>query len=148
MHYEWFLRVFIAAVCGALIGRERKVQHKDAGLRTHSILAIGSALLMILSKYGFSDVGRFDAARIAAQVVTGVGFLGAGVIFERKGSISGLTTAAGLWLTSGVGLCIGAGLYDIGIFTTILLVCIQFGSHTEVYHRLTDYDEDDNDEDE
>ena len=88
--------------------------YKEAGVRTHLIVAIGSALMMIVSKYGFSDtiadLGKADASRIASQILTEVGFLGAGTIFIRKNAISGLTTAAGIWATAGIGMAVGSGL--------------------------------------
>ena len=120
-HGIWVIRIMIAAFCGCLIGYERSSRNKGAGVRTHAILALGSALIMLVSKYGFIDINEIDGSRIAAQIVSGVGFLGAGVIFVKNGNVSGLTTAAGMWATSGVGMCIGAGLYDIGIITTIIL---------------------------
>lgn len=122
---EWILRIIVAILCGCMIGYERTSRNKGAGLRTHAILSLGSALIMIVSKYGFYDMNIGDGARIAAQVVSGVGFLGAGVIFVRHGTVSGLTTAAGMWVTSGIGLCIGSGLYLIGIVSTILVVGLQ-----------------------
>ena len=91
IHWEWFLRILIAGMCGAFIGYERRNRNKEAGIRTHSIIALGAALIMIVSKYGFPDVNEYDAARMAAQIVSGVGFLGAGVIFVRHGTVSGLT---------------------------------------------------------
>ena len=128
--FEYLLRMVIAALCGGIIGYERSRRRKEAGLRTHIIVAVGSALLMIVSKYGFMDVleipgMRVDAARIASNVITGISFLGAGVIFIREASIKGLTTAAGLWAMAGVGLAIGAGMYGVGIFATILIMVIQ-----------------------
>lgn len=108
-----------------MIGYERTSRNKGAGLRTHAILSLGSALIMVVSKYGFYDMSIGDGSRIAAQVVSGVGFLGAGVIFVKHGTVSGLTTAAGMWVTSGIGLCIGAGLYLIGIVSSILIVGLQ-----------------------
>lgn len=127
---EYLLRMVIAALCGGIIGYERSRRRKEAGLRTHIIVAVGSALLMIVSKYGFMDVleipgMRVDAARIASNVITGISFLGAGVIFIREASIKGLTTAAGLWAMAGVGLAIGAGMYGVGIFATVLIMLIQ-----------------------
>lgn len=127
---EYLLRMVIAAVCGGIIGYERSRRRKEAGLRTHIIVAVGSALLMIVSKYGFMDVleipgMRVDAARIASNVITGISFLGAGVIFIREASIKGLTTAAGLWAMAGVGLAIGAGMYGVGVFATVLIMVIQ-----------------------
>ena len=126
---EYLLRIVIAAACGLVIGHERTSRNKPAGIRTHSIVALGSALIMIVSKYGFNDVPGYDAARVAAQVVSGVGFLGAGVIFVRNNLVNGLTTAAGVWATAGVGLAFGAGLYILGIASTLLLVLLQMIMH-------------------
>ncbi len=126
------LRLFVACICGACIGYERSLRQKEAGLRTHIILSLGACLAMIVSKYGFADVNAIksaDGARIAAQVVSGVGFLGAGVIFVRGGSVKGLTTAAGIWTTSSVGLAIGAGLYEVGVIATFFMVLTQFILH-------------------
>lgn len=137
IHGEWILRIVIAALCGCLIGYERSSRNKGAGMKTHAIISLGSALLMIISKYGFSDIGDADGSRIAAQIVSGVGFLGAGVIFVRHGTVSGLTTAAGMWATSGVGMCISSGLYDIGMMTTILIVGIQTLFHHGFFLKMT-----------
>ena len=131
---EYMLRMVIAAICGGIIGYERSRRRKEAGLRTHIIVAVGSALLMIVSKYGFVDVleipgMRADASRVASNVITGISFLGAGVIFVRDASIKGLTTAAGLWSMAGVGLAIGAGMYAVGIFATVLIMVIQIFTH-------------------
>ena len=112
---ELLLRIVVAAVMGYLIGYERKNREKSAGMRTHSIVCMGAALIMIVSKYSFRDIPDYDASRVAAQIVSGVGFLGAGVIFIRNNAVSGLTTAAGIWATAGVGMAIGAGSYFIGI---------------------------------
>lgn len=132
----YFLRLVLACFCGGLIGYERKNRGKGAGIRTHIIVAIASALMMIVSKYGFTDmiigeagVRGADGSRIAAQVVSGVGFLGAGMIYFNRHSVKGLTTAAGIWATSGVGLAIGAGMYTIGILTSVLIVVIQIILH-------------------
>ncbi len=127
---EWVLRLVVAAICGGLIGFERKIRLKTAGLRTHMLVAIGSALFMIVSKYGFFDViGRgnisLDPSRIAAGVVSGIGFIGAGAILTRNHQIDGLTTASGLWATSAVGLAIGANLYIIGIAGTGCILITQ-----------------------
>ena len=107
------IRIIVACVCGAAIGYERSIRQKDAGIRTHIIVALGAALMMIVSKYGFFDVivndsVQVDASRIASTITTGISFLGAGVIFVRNASIKGLTTAAGIWATAGVGIAIGA----------------------------------------
>ena len=137
IHWEWFLRILIAGMCGAFIGYERRNRNKEAGIRTHSIIALGAALIMIVSKYGFPDVNEYDAARMAAQIVSGVGFLGAGVIFVRHGTVSGLTTAAGMWATAGAGSCIGAGLYDVGIMATLCVAGLQFIFHKGVFRKFT-----------
>lgn len=125
----YMLRVLVAAACGSAIGTERSKRQKEAGIRTHIVVAIGAALMMIVSKYGFYDVADADASRIAANVITGVSFLGAGVIFVKDSSIKGLTTAAGIWATSGIGLAIGSGMISMGIFTTILIILLQLFLH-------------------
>ena len=126
------LRIILSAVCGAVIGLERERRYKNAGLRTHVIVAISAAILMIVSKYGFLDIASIpdvrltsDGGRIAAGVIQSIGFLGAGVIFVRKESIIGLTTAAGLWATVGIGLCFGSGMYFLGISATLILVLVN-----------------------
>lgn len=129
----YLLRIVVAAACGAGIGLERTLRQKEAGIRTHIIVALGSALMMVVSKYGFFDVVVIDsisadASRIAANIITGVSFLGSGIIIF-KGSLKGLTTAAGVWATSGIGLAIGAGMYGVGIFATVLLLLIQIVIH-------------------
>mgnify|MGYP000675893301 CR=1 FL=1 len=117
---EFFFRILIAGICGGLIGYERNNRLKEAGIRTHLIVALAAALIMVVSKYGFSDVTTLkgvalDPSRIAAQIVTGVGFLGAGTILVTKShEIKGLTTAAGLWAVSIIGTAIGAGFYTGG----------------------------------
>ena len=126
------LRIILSAVCGALIGLERERRYKNAGLRTHVIVAISAAILMIVSKYGFLDIASIpdvrltsDGGRIAAGVIQSIGFLCAGVIFVRKESIIGLTTAAGLWATVGIGLCFGSGMYILGISASLILVLVN-----------------------
>ncbi len=126
---ELIVRLLIAGVCGCLIGYERKNRNKEAGIRTHIIVAIASCLMMEISKYGFSDTGDFDGARLAAQVVSGIGFLGAGMIFVHKNSVKGLTTAAGVWAISGIGMAIGAGMYVIGVVTTVIIFVFQILFH-------------------
>ena len=123
----------MAACLGLLIGSERKNRNKSAGIRTHVIVALGAALIMVVSKYGFTDVEKVDSARVAAQVVSGVGFLGAGVIFVRNNLVNGLTTAAGIWATAGVGLALGAGMYVVGISSALLVLIIQFVMHRIAY---------------
>lgn len=133
VHLEYMLRVVIAAVLGLIIGIERKNRNKSAGIRTHAIVALGAALMMVVSKYGFWDVEKADASRVAAQVVSGIGFLGAGVIFVRNNLVNGLTTAAGMWATAGVGMAMGAGMYVIGVLSALLMMVVQFIMHKITY---------------
>ena len=126
----YLIRILLSAVCGALIGLERERRFKNAGIRTHIIVSMSSALMMIVSKYGFFDVLMYDsisvdASRIAAGVVTAIGFLGGGVIYIKKENTIGLTTAAGLWATVGIGIALGAGMIYIGIATTLLILFFQ-----------------------
>lgn len=130
---EYLLRIVIATVLGLIIGSERKNRNKSAGIRTHAIVALGAALMMVVSKYGFFDSEKGDAGRLAAQVVSGIGFLGAGVIFVRNNLVNGLTTAAGMWATAGVGLAMGSGMYAIGISSTLLMILTQFITHKISY---------------
>lgn len=134
---DWLLRIVVAALCGGVIGYERAIQRKSAGVRTHIVVAIASALFMIVSKYGFNDILNMrdialDPSRIAAQIVTGISFIGAGTILVRKEQISGLTTAAGVWATAAIGMAIGAGMYFMGILSTALLFLIQMLFHDDV----------------
>ena len=142
---EWLIldltslfRLIISCICGIAIGFERKNRSKEAGIRTHCIVACASALMMIISKYGFYDLieqgltqvdVRLDPSRMAQGIVTGVGFLGAGMIYIQRGSIRGLTTASGIWATSGIGMAIGSGLYLIGILATIIILLLQIFLH-------------------
>ena len=127
---ELVLRILLAGILGCAIGFERKNRNKMAGVRTHAVVAFGAALMMVVSKYGFSDVADYDASRIAAQIVSGVGFLGAGIIFVRhNNSVSGLTTAAGIWATAGVGMAMGAGQYFIAVSGGMILVLLQVLLH-------------------
>lgn len=124
---DFALRLFVAGAMGVLIGLEREYRAKEAGYRTHFLVALASALMMIVSQYGFMDVLktdliRVDPSRIAAQVVSGIGFIGAGTIILQKQIVRGLTTAAGIWATSGIGLAVGAGMYAIGIAATLLVL--------------------------
>lgn len=119
------LRLLGAALLGAAIGYEREMRGKGAGLRTHMLVALGSALFMAISIYGFPDANRFDASRVAAGVVGGLGFLCAGIIMKNR-HISGLTTAAGLWVTGAVGLGMGGGMYEVSILCTVLMIlCLE-----------------------
>lgn len=130
--YEFILRLFIAAMLGGAIGLEREYRAKEAGFRTHFLVALGSGLFMVLSQFGFTDALNLhqqvslDPSRIASQVVTGIGFIGAGTIIFQKHVVRGLTTAAGLWVTSAIGMTAGAGMYVLSIAATVLvLLCLE-----------------------
>ena len=125
MNGELILRLFVAGILGAVIGLDRAYRAKEAGFRTHFLVSLGSALFMIVSQYGFSDLLgspdiHLDPSRIAAQIVSGIGFLGAGTIIFQKQFVRGLTTAAGLWATAGIGMAIGGGMYVLGTAATVL----------------------------
>ncbi len=132
---DYLLRVFCAAIAGFAIGYERKTRSKEAGVRTHTLVCMASALMMVISKYGFSDqvlgegIRGADTARVAAQIVSGIGFLGAGIIIYRKDTLRGLTTAAGIWATAGIGMALGAGMYFLGLFCTLMVLLIQILLH-------------------
>jgi putative Mg2+ transporter-C (MgtC) family protein len=123
----------LALVLSAAIGLEREIRQKNAGLRTHTLVGVGAALFMLISKYGFTDVLQprlvvLDPSRVAAQIVTGVGFLGAGLIFVRRDSVRGLTTAASIWVTAAIGSASGAGLPVLAVLATgiYFLVAVVF----------------------
>ena len=131
MTTELIIRVVVAALLGGVIGLEREYRAKEAGFRTHFLVALGSALLMILSQYGFEqaladhaqdDRVRLDMSRIAAQVVSGIGFIGAGTIIFQKHMVRGLTTAAGVWVVAAVGMACGAGMYTLSVTVTLLIL--------------------------
>ena len=124
------LDLLIAAVLGFLIGIERKLRSKEAGIRTHTIVCFGAALMMSISINGFG--GKGDPARLAAQIVSGVSFLGAGIIVYRKHEVKGLTTAAGVWSTAGVGMACGARLYLVAVLACALLIGFQFVFHAPI----------------
>jgi putative Mg2+ transporter-C (MgtC) family protein len=132
MYWDFVLRLVVAAVLGGVIGWDREYRAKEAGLRTHFLVALGSALMMIVSQHAFVDVldrpgYGLDPSRIAAQVVSGIGFIGAGTILIQKQFVRGLTTAAGLWATAGIGLAVGGGMYWIGVAAMLLtLVGLEF----------------------
>lgn len=138
-YLDFFARILVACLCGGLIGLERSKRNKEAGIRTHIIVCCATALIMIISKYAFADLENSvsllygsrgaDPARIAAQVVSGISFLGAGVIFKQHGAVKGLTTAAGLWATAGIGMAVGAGMYILGLFTTATMLLLQVVTH-------------------
>lgn len=122
--WNYILRLFIAGLLGGLIGLERELRAKGVGVRTHFIVALGSALFMLISQYAFS--GQFDHARVAAQVVSGIGFIGAGVIIFQQNVVKGITTAAGLWVAAAIGLAGGAGMFDVAVASTIMtIVCLE-----------------------
>ena len=141
---DFCLRLLLACICGASIGIERSRHFKEAGVRTHVIVCMGAALAMIVSKYGFVDLtlangNAFpgtrgaDPARIAAQVVSGISFLGAGVIFKREGLVRGLTTAAGIWITAAIGLAVGSGMLMVGVFTAVVVCILQVIMHKFIF---------------
>ncbi len=141
--WEYMLRLATACLCGACVGFERSRRFKDAGVRTHVMVTLGAALIMVVSKYGFQDIPalemmKVDASRVASNVVTGVGFLGAGVIFFKGSTIKGLTTAAGLWTTAGIGLALGSGMYFIGIASAVIMIIAQFFLH-RVFKSIDSY---------
>ncbi len=125
---ELAIRLLVATVLGALVGLERGIHGKDAGFKTYTLVCLGSALMMVLSTEIFliyRGIASVDPSRIAAQVVTGIGFLGAGAIIRsQQGSVRGLTTAAGIWTICGIGMACGVGLYKIAIITTLLVLVI------------------------
>ncbi|MBP5486488.1 MAG: MgtC/SapB family protein [Bacteroidales bacterium] len=124
IEWNYILRIFVAGLLGGVIGFEREFRAKEAGVRTHFIVALGSALFMIISQYAFT--GQFDHARVAAQVVSGIGFIGAGVIIFQKNVVRGITTAAGLWVAAAIGLACGAGMYAVAIAAMLLtILCLE-----------------------
>ena len=137
---EFCLRLLVALVVGAGIGFERSRHYKDAGVRTHVIVCCTAALIMLISKYGFADLSQgngmefygtkgADAARVAAQAVSGISFLCAGVIIKVGGNIRGLTTAAGIWMTASIGLAIGAGMYVVTAGIILLMILLNLIIH-------------------
>jgi len=133
MQTEWYALVALALAAGLslIIGLEREFYAKAAGMRTYLLVGVGSALFTVVGKYGFMDVltgtANFDGSRVAAQVVSGVGFLGAGIIFVRRDAVRGLTTAAGVWFVAAVGMAAGAHLYIISCGATVLYLLTMFG---------------------
>jgi putative Mg2+ transporter-C (MgtC) family protein len=140
---EALLRLALAATLGGLIGVERELREREAGLRTHLLVALGSALFTIVGAYGFHEflesgqaVVRADPTRIAAQIVTGIGFLGAGAIIRQGLSVRGLTTAATLWVVAAVGLAAGAGYYSAAVITTALVLIALYPLRILAYRIL------------
>lgn len=123
------IAIVLACLCGLAIGYERKSRNKQAGIKTHVIVALTSALMMIISKEAFLDTSDYDTARVAAQVVSGISFIGGGIIFMRDKKISGITTAAGIWATAGIGLAIGGGMWIFGVVCATVVVIIQMLTH-------------------
>lgn len=123
--FDWMLLLdlLLSVLLGFVIGYERKLRSKEAGIRTHTIVCFGAALMMVISKHAFD--GSADSARVAAQIVSGVGFLGAGMIVYRQHEVHGLTTAAGVWATAGIGMACGADQYILAAGATLILVCVQ-----------------------
>ena len=126
--YELILRIIVGGALGGIIGIEREKRAKEAGFRTHFLVALGSTLISVISAYGYDKVAdiipiaRYDPSRLAAQIVSGIGFIGAGLIIFQKNVIHGLTTAAGLWVTAAIGIACGVGRYDLAIVTTIMVL--------------------------
>ena len=125
LNMDFVIRLLVAGRLGTIIGLDREDRAKEAGYRTHFLVSLGSALIMVVSQYGFQEIIKessvtLDPSRVAAQVVSGIGFIGAGTIIFQKQIVRGLTTAAGIWATAGIGLAVGAGMYTIGIAATVL----------------------------
>lgn len=137
MEWDFIIRLCVAGLCGTVIGLDREYRVKDAGFRTHFLVALGSALMMIVSQYGFADILThtgvgLDPSRIAAQVVSGIGFIGAGTIIIHRQLVRGLTTAASLWATAGIGLAAGAHMYIVAAAATLLTLFALEVAHTRV----------------
>lgn len=129
LELELVLRVLYACILGSVIGIERSRKHKAAGVRTYIIVAIGAAIFTIVSKYGFLSIAaektRVDVSRVAHTIVTGVGFLGAGIIISKGDKIQGLTTAAGVWVMAAIGIACGTGMYIPAAFATLMILLTQ-----------------------
>lgn len=142
---SYFIRIGMAGVCGILIGMERQHRTKSAGIRTHFMVSIATALMMIISKYGFLDVAGMDGlscdvSRVAAGIISGVGILSGGLILiGKQGYVSGITTASGVWVTIAIGIALGAGLYSLGIGTTVIVLVAQvvFHSRLSIFREQT-----------
>lgn len=126
LHPQMLLRLVVAVILGALVGYERERKGKPAGVRTHGMVCLGAALFTVVSIYGFGAAS--DPTRVAAMVVSGIGFLGAGAILHQRESVHGLTTAASLWVTAAIGLAVGVGMFAMSLVTTILVfLLLHFG---------------------
>ncbi len=142
--FDVFLRLALAAALGGAIGFERELRDHEAGFRTHLLVSLGSAAFTLVSAYGFRDFeyGRatgftLDPTRIAAQIVTGIGFLGAGAIIRQGSSIRGLTTAATLWIVAAIGLASGAGFYSVAVLSTALVLFALYPLRVAAHRMLT-----------
>jgi len=126
LDWSFILRLLLAGFLGGLIGLEREMRAKGAGIRTHFIVALGSALFMIISMFAFEGTDKFDSSRVAAGVVSGIGFIGGGVIIFQRNVVRGITTAAGMWVAAAIGLACGAGpkMYPIAIAATVLTLLV------------------------
>lgn len=135
---EWMFRILAAFVLGGVLGFERERIRRPAGLRTHMLVGAGSAAFTVASIYGFAGQGTVqDPGRVAAQIVTGIGFLGAGTIFRTPNTVRGLTTAASIWLVAAIGMLAGAGMYLVALFSTLLgIVALHFLRPRERRMRL------------
>lgn len=133
-----FLQLFLATLLGSLLGVERSLAHKMAGMRTYALVSLGSALFVIVSQGVLMSLPNgitFDPLRVAGQVVSGIGFLGAGLIFVNREKVQGLTTAAGLWVASGIGMAVGFNQYAVAVFSTIVTFLV-FTSFWFVEHKI------------
>lgn len=132
MALDFTVRILVAALVGGVIGYERELRGKVAGIRTHVLVALGACLFMIISQYGFTGADKFDASRVAASVVGGLGFLGGGIIMKNR-HVSGLTTAAGIWVTGAIGMAAGAAMYELTVLGAfLLLICAEAVHHFDV----------------
>jgi len=136
LSFQIMFQLTLATLLGFLVGLEREYKKKPAGLRTHSLVALGSALFTILSVNGFGTPGAgFDPSRVAAQIVVGVGFIGAGLIFVRGGGVYGLTTATSIWTAAAIGMAVGLEFYTSALFAALLVILILWGMK-KLEHRL------------
>jgi len=129
--FDYLLKIILSVILGGLIGVEREFTHHWAGLRTHILVSLGSTLFMFITYFQYINpqpgvIINIDATRLAAGVITGIGFLGAGVIFKEGASVKGLTTAASIWVTAAIGLLVGIGKYDIAIISTIIIMLVLY----------------------
>ena len=134
--FIYFIRVLLGGFLGLCIGMERRKRQKEAGIATHFIVAIAATLLTCISLWFKKDAGDMgDGARIAAQIVSGIGFLGAGMIFFRRESMRGLTTAAGIWATAAIGMCAATGMYFLAVGTTVTIIIFHAVNHSELLKK-------------